>query len=85
MPYLVLLKKSAEKELGKLPLPAVMNVRDKIRELASSLFPTGHKKLKGFTNQYRIRSGSYRIIYSVYSKQLVIEILKIGDRKDIYG
>jgi mRNA interferase RelE/StbE len=85
VPYLVLLKKSAEKELGKLPLSAVMNVRDKIRELASNPFPKDFKKLQGFTNQYRIRSGNYRLIYSVYSKQLVIEILKIGDRKNIYG
>ena len=83
--YRVVIKKSAEKELGQLPLPAVLQLREKIRELAVNPFPLGFKKLHGFTNQYRIRSGNYRVIYSIFHKQLLIEVLKIGDRKNIYG
>ena len=84
MPYQLKLKKSAEKELEALPLPAVLKIREKIIELANNPFPPGIKKLKGFTDLYRIRAGHYRAIYNVNHQTHIIEILKIGDRKNIY-
>jgi mRNA interferase RelE/StbE len=84
VPYRVTIKKSAEKELANLPLKAVLDLKEKILSLSSNPFPAGFKKLKGFQNQYRIRSGNYRVIYSIMHKTLIIEILKIGDRKNIY-
>ena len=45
----------------------------------------GIKKLKGFKKLYRIRIGNYRIIYSVQSDVLIVEILKIAHRKDAYS
>src|SRR5882672_8598374 len=84
MAYRVIIKKSAEKELAKLPLKAILDLREKILELRINPFPHGHKKLKGFQNQYRIRSGDYRVIYQIEHKLLIIEVLKIGDRKNIY-
>jgi mRNA interferase RelE/StbE len=46
--------------------------------------PNGYIKLKGF-NAYRIRVGSYHIIYEIFDRILVVEIIDLGDRKDIYG
>jgi mRNA interferase RelE/StbE len=82
--YQLKLKKSAEKELEALPLDAVLKIRERILELATNPFPAGFKKLKGFTGLYRIRIGNYRTIYNVNHQIKVIEIRKIGDRKNIY-
>ena len=83
--YRLKIKSSAEKELAKLPVHTIIVIRDDIRILASNLFPPGYKKLQGFKNLYRIRSGNYRIIYTIYNNILVIEILKIVHRKDAYS
>ncbi len=84
MAYRGRIKKSAEKELSKLPLTALHDLRKKIVSLGNNPFPFGYKKLKGFQDQYRIRSGNYRVIYRVEHYRLIIEVLKIGDRKNIY-
>ena len=52
--------------------------------LALNPRPTGVKKLKGFDRRYRIRVGDYRIIYEVRDGMLLVLILDVGDRKDIY-
>jgi len=44
----------------------------------------GHKKLKGFENRYRIRIGDYRVIYEVHDDVLLLIIVKVGSRRDIY-
>ncbi|MEP6928339.1 MAG: type II toxin-antitoxin system RelE/ParE family toxin [Ginsengibacter sp.] len=82
--YQLKIKTSAEKELANLPLEAILSIRDHIQELSSNPYPPGYKKLKGFKNLYRIRTGKYRIIYSIQHTALIIEILKITHRKDAY-
>lgn len=52
--------------------------------LEDAPFPRGARKLTGYEDVYRIRVGRYRILYSVDGHRLVIIILKIGHRKDIY-
>jgi mRNA-degrading endonuclease RelE of RelBE toxin-antitoxin system len=49
MAYRVTIKKSAEKELSKLPLEVILDLREKILELSTNPFPHGFKKLKGFS------------------------------------
>jgi mRNA interferase RelE/StbE len=46
--------------------------------------PDGVKKLAGMDNLYRIRSGDYRIVYTINNKALLIIVVKIGDRKEVY-
>ena len=81
--YAVYLKRSAEKELEGLP----PKVHDKIVEVFLSLrknpFPRNAKKLHG-REGYRIRVGSYRVLYLVDDKRNRIEIVAVGDRKDVY-
>ena len=83
--YLLKIKNSAEKELAKLPVRTILIIRNDIKILSSNPFPAGFKKLRGFKNLYRLRSGDYRIIYSIHQDVLIIEILKIVRRKDAYS
>lgn len=85
MAYNVSLRRSALKELQSLPQKAVRKVSSAIDELAENPRPDGVKKLKGSDQDlYRIRVGDYRIIYSVEDEIKIIDIRKIGHRKDIY-
>jgi mRNA interferase RelE/StbE len=61
-----------------LPLIAV------IENLSEEPRPSGCKKLKGRKDQYRVRSGDYRIIYSVEDALLVVEVIALGHRRDVY-
>ncbi|HEV8079606.1 MAG TPA: type II toxin-antitoxin system RelE/ParE family toxin [Chitinophagaceae bacterium] len=83
--YQLKIKRSAEKELANFPTVTILAIKDRILTLRSNPFPNGYKKLKGFKNLYRIRSGNYRIIYSVQNDVLIVEILKIVHRKDAYS
>ena len=82
--YKVSVKKSAIKELRKLPKSAANRIAKILKGLADDPRPHGCKKLKGFSNYWRIRSGNYRIIYSVEDLILIVEILEVIDRKDAY-
>ena len=52
--------------------------------LAHEPYPTGTRKLSGYDDVYRIRVGHYRILYSVSAAQLIVLVVKIGHRKDVY-
>ncbi|MDP3875778.1 MAG: type II toxin-antitoxin system RelE/ParE family toxin [Methylobacter sp.] len=82
--YSIEFKKSAKKALLDLPKPVVKAVSQLIDSLSENPYPDGCKKLFGFDQTYRVRTGNYRVIYSVFNEQLIIQILKIGHRKDIY-
>ena len=57
---------------------------EKINSLASLPRPSGSEKLAGRKNLYRIRQGSYRLIYSVNDQLRVVDIVKIGHRRGVY-
>jgi mRNA interferase RelE/StbE len=82
--YRVEWKRSATKELRALPQSAMMSVLRAVEALAENPFPHGSRKLIGTESTYRIREGSYRVIYTVMAKALLIEIVRVGHRKDIY-
>ena len=75
--------KKAEKELDKLPNSVAKNISEKILLLSKNPFPTNSKKLSGQDN-YRLRVGSYRVIYSLDPKAVTVTILRVADRKTIY-
>ncbi|MFN5849025.1 MAG: type II toxin-antitoxin system RelE family toxin [Chitinophagales bacterium] len=83
MKYTIVLSKKAEKQLDKLSDTIVQPILDKITELGDNPRPAGFKKLKG-RKGYRVRVGDYRIIYDIYDRELVIDIIALGHRKDIY-
>ena len=84
MPYEIRFKKSALKEFEKLSLTIQQNLVIDIAHLANTPRPNGCKKLKGTKNIWRIRNGDYRIIYTVEDYILMIEVIKIGHRRDVY-
>ena len=81
--YKILIKPSAVKELKKIPQKYLKKVVDKIYSLASEPRPLGCEKL---TNEevYRIRYGIFRILYTIEDDKLVVIVIKIGHRKDVY-
>ena len=61
-----------------------MRVVRAILALADDPFPKGSRKLSGYADVFRVRIGHYRVIYSVAKATLIVIVLKIGHRKDIY-
>ncbi len=82
--YRIEWKPSARKELKKVPKASIPKSLAAVQALAENPRPVGSRKLRGSEYTYRIRSGDYRIVYSVLSDTLIIEIVRIGHRKDIY-
>ena len=81
--YKVLIKPSAVKELKKIPKKQLQKITERIQALSTDPRPLGFEKLAA-QNAYRIRQGTYRIIYTIIDDQLIILIIKVGHRRDIY-
>lgn len=82
--YRIEIKPSASKELEKLPRQMVARIVAGIKDLADNPYPQGVKKLAGFDHTYRVRVGDYRVLYDIYENRLVIEIIRVAHRKDVY-
>ena len=82
-PYKIVFKKSVAKDLKKIPKKDVAKILTVIRSLATNPRPPQVKKLSG-QERYRMRQGNYRILYSIEDAQLVITVVKVGDRRDVY-
>ena len=84
MSYQIQVSKSAFKELEQLPQTQYIRIAKAIDALADEPRPFGCKKLKNKESQYRIRVGVYRIVYSIYDNLLLIDIIRVRHRKDVY-
>ncbi len=82
--YQVLFDKPASKQLAKLPKKAYEKVKKSIEELAENPRPVGCLKLKGNGEAYRIRIGDFRVIYEIEDDVLVVVVVSVGDRKEVY-
>lgn len=82
--YRLEIARSAEKTLFKLPKEALVRVLSAIGALAAEPRPAGCRKLAGLEDVYRIRAGVYRIIYEVHDDLILVKVLKVGHRKDVY-
>jgi len=81
--YKIYFKESVEKDFRTIPKKDLKKILSRIEELAKDPRPPGHEKLTG-QKKYRIRQGTYRIIYSMQDKELTIWVVKVGHRKDVY-
>ena len=77
-------KRSASKELRKLPKPWLIKIISVTEALRETPFPKGYKKIMGTEHTYRIRVGDYRVVYSIESDELVIDVIRVGHRQNIY-
>ena len=82
--YNVVLKKSAEKDLEKINPVYYNSVISRIKGLSENPRPLGCVKLSVSKNAYRIRVGVYRIVYSIEDDILVVEVIKIDHRRNVY-
>jgi mRNA interferase RelE/StbE len=81
--YTVVLSKKAQKELDKLSDNIAGPIIEAISALEENPRPVGYIKLKA-RDGYRIRTGNYRIIYDIFDAELLVDIITLGHRKDIY-
>ena len=83
--YSLTIKSSAAKELQRITDKAILNrLVERIKSLSIQPRPSGSEKLAGRSNLYRVRQGNYRVIYSVDDQSRVVDIVKVGHRKDVY-
>jgi mRNA interferase RelE/StbE len=85
MSYRVEFTKSAERTFCKLEKAVQIQLQAEINLLSNQPRPPGCKKLKGSSGLWRIRSGNYRIIYEIHDGRLVVLVVDVGHRKDIYN
>ena len=74
----------AKRELAQLPKRDMNRVDNRIQALQEEPHPANCQKLSGFENLYRIRAGDYRIIYQIIDDEIVVVVIRIGHRKDVY-
>ena len=81
--YRIVLTRSAAKELGAVPTRDRQRIVTRIGALAEDPRPVGVEKLSG-DDKYRIRQGDYRILYEIVDELLIVTVVRIGNRRDVY-
>lgn len=84
MSYDVELSRSADRELWNVHEPLRSKLFRAIKALGNEPRPPGCRKLVGTTDAWRIRVGSYRILYTIQDRLRIVRVESVGDRKDIY-
>ncbi len=86
MKYRIEIAEKIEKRLDRLPKTDKKRIIEKIDSLVENPRPDDCKKLKGNQHPtlYRVRSGNYRVVYSVQDKVLLVLVIEVGHRKDVY-
>lgn len=82
--YQIEWKNSARKELRKLPPETIQTIIEVVESLAANPHPPICRKLVGSDKTWRVRVGNYRVIYNIFSSSLIIEIVRVAHRKDVY-
>ncbi len=81
--YAVFIERYAQKQIAKLDKKIIPVIKEAIAGLAIDPRPFGYKKLKG-EEAYRIRIGDYRIIYEIEDDKIIVTVVSVGHRKNIY-
>jgi len=82
--YQIKVAEEAAKFIRKQDKRIQRQIINSIRALAQNPRPQGCKKLQGYKELYRIRSGNYRIVYTIREKMLLVFVVRVAHRKDIY-
>lgn len=81
--YRIEIKKSAQKEIQRLPRQDLKRVVSKIQQLAANPRMSDSKKLTS-QEQYRVRVGQYRILYEIHDNVLLVVVVRVANRKEVY-
>ena len=84
MTYRIEFRPAALRELAKLETSTRRRIAATLESLAKTPRPPGIEKLKGHDQRYRVRCGDYRIIYEIEDQVLIILVLRIGHRRQVY-
>ena len=84
MTYTFEFRPSVWKDIKRFPKRDPVKIKKRIEELSVNLPDFSSTKMRGNNTFHKIRSGDYRILYEIHDDKLVILIIKIGHRKDIY-
>ncbi len=84
MKYVIKFRPAVEKDIRHLPQKELIRIKRKIESLAENLPDRSTTKMKGNNNFHKVRVGDYRIVYEIHDDVLVMLVVKIGNRKDIY-
>ena len=84
MEYSIEFRPSVLKSLKRIPKRDLVRIKKKIEELGRNLPEPNTSKMKGNNPFHRVRTGDYRIVYEIHEGRLVVLIVKVGHRKDIY-
>ena len=83
--YKIRWKCSAARELRKLPKDVIKRIIQHVEALGSDPIPPGARKMATVQGAFRLRVGDYRIVYRVFANELVIEVIRVGHRRDVYS
>ena len=75
----------ARRQMKKLPREIQMRIIERVEELASNPRPAGVKKLVSEDNLYRVRVGEYQAVYQIRDRELIVLIVKVGHRREVYS
>lgn len=84
MAFTIYLTKAAAKDLAAVPKKSLQHIDTTIRSLADNPRPHGSIKLQGSDDLYRIRKGNFRIIYKIEDEALIVTVVRVGNRKNVY-
>ena len=84
MTYSIEFRPAALKNLKRFPKRDLVRIKKKIEELGNNLPDPKTTKMRGKNSYHRIRSGDYRIIFEIHASRLIILIVKVGPRRDVY-
>jgi len=84
MQYSIEFRPTVLKSLKRFSKRDLVRIKKKIEELGINLPTPNTTKMKGDNSFHKVRSGDYRIIYEIHDDRLVILVVKIGHRKDVY-
>jgi mRNA interferase RelE/StbE len=82
--YAVEVKPSARKELESLPNRVLPRILTRLESLRHTPRPDGCKKLRGYKDQWRIRVGSWRVVYIVDDVARIVSVTRIAHRREVY-
>ena len=82
--YALKIKKSAERDLKRLPKTLFLRLNEQILTLRQEPRPTGVRKLQGKLEGWRVRVGEYRIVYQIDDAAQVVTIVRVRHRRDVY-
>lgn len=82
--YEIVIEKAAERDLKKLSAANFERIIPHLKSLAEEARPAGSRKISGSEHDWRIRVGTYRIIYELNEKEKVVKIMRIRHRREVY-